>query len=189
MENPEVPKSAVERSLSDSVKAGKKKRVKRAHIIKWIREHPDVRLPRSLGAIVELTGCTRDAVKTYLFRQRRDARRVVDALPDLRLVPLILETTKGEPLISTGLDTYAISVDHWTAKAQIKGTFLGTPVVFNITHLGDFSRKVHEAYEQQVNLDRLERLQDLAKLDTSPPGPDTRETFSRIEPEQNREQD
>jgi hypothetical protein len=42
----------------------------RGSLATWIREHPDVRFPKDLDAIVAMTGCTRDAVKCFLYRQR-----------------------------------------------------------------------------------------------------------------------
>lgn len=41
----------------------------------WLREHPGEKLPRSPQDIAELTGCSLNAVKSYLYRRRKAARK------------------------------------------------------------------------------------------------------------------
>ena len=42
-------------------------------LAKWLREHPDERLPRSPKEISEITGCSQHAVRSYLYRRRKAA--------------------------------------------------------------------------------------------------------------------
>ena len=46
-------------------------------IVKWLYYHPGIVLPRSPIEIEKLTGCNKDAVKTFLYRQRRDIKNYV----------------------------------------------------------------------------------------------------------------
>lgn len=43
---------------------------------KWVLDHPDTRLPRDLGAIARMSGCTRDSVKCFMYRQRRQGKAI-----------------------------------------------------------------------------------------------------------------
>jgi len=42
----------------------------------FLRTHPGTILPRSVRAICEMTGCSQDAVKTYLWRRRDMVRKL-----------------------------------------------------------------------------------------------------------------
>lgn len=61
-----------------SVKPGRRKGsvpISKLHhyacLAEWIREHPDTKLPKNVEAIATLTGCTKDEVKSYLYRRRK----------------------------------------------------------------------------------------------------------------------
>lgn len=43
---------------------------------RYVRAHPDVRFPRSVSAIVEMTGCTPDAIKCFLYRLRKSGKNI-----------------------------------------------------------------------------------------------------------------
>lgn len=40
-------------------------------LAKWLRANPGVKLPRSPSAIADLTGCSLDSVKSYIYRRRK----------------------------------------------------------------------------------------------------------------------
>lgn len=42
----------------------------------WLREHPDVRLPLDLDEIVEITHCSKNAIKCSLYRLRKKGKKV-----------------------------------------------------------------------------------------------------------------
>jgi len=50
-------------------------------LAEWLRANPGVKLPRSVEKIAELTGCTKDEVKTYLYRRRVAIARDTARLP------------------------------------------------------------------------------------------------------------
>lgn len=94
-----------------------------------MRQHPETPLPRSVHQICALTGCTEDQVKTFLYRRRRDVKRILASLPDLKGRELELETTEGDVINMKWATGYAYIVDHWSAKVQIRvetevGTFM-----------------------------------------------------------------
>jgi hypothetical protein len=71
-----------------SIKPGRRKGsvpVSKLHhyacLAEWIREHPDIKLPRNVEAIAEITGCTKDEVKSYLYRRRKIIQQRLRKLP------------------------------------------------------------------------------------------------------------
>lgn len=56
---------------------GKKKRKPRGgSFARWLRANPGVKLPLDLDAIVEMTGCTKNAIKCSLYRLRKKGKPI-----------------------------------------------------------------------------------------------------------------
>lgn len=49
-------------------------------LAKWLRAHPGQGLPRSMKKIAELTDCTKNEIKTYLWRRRQSISKQVKRL-------------------------------------------------------------------------------------------------------------
>lgn len=80
-------------------------------LAKWIRDNPGAKLPISPKRIVSLTGCSLDAVKSYLKRRRHTLAAWVRSLPDLREVRGVsMLTTEGYALPLIAIKDYAISI-------------------------------------------------------------------------------
>lgn len=47
-------------------------------LVKWIKAHPKVALPVRVKDIVELTGCSKDQVKSYLYRRRKIIKKQLE---------------------------------------------------------------------------------------------------------------
>lgn len=97
-------------------------RQKRGSLVQWVRKNPGVVLPRNVPAIIELTGCTKDQVCTYLYRQRKRARALIAKLPDLRTVKLGVQLDNGEALDLRQAASYEVQLDHYSAKARLRLT-------------------------------------------------------------------
>jgi hypothetical protein len=106
-------------------------------IVKWIRRHPDVKLPRSIKRISLLTGCGADAVKMYLYRQRKHARDAIRSLPDLRRVNARFKTPDGHTVPFKYIDWYEILFDPWLLlfKVRLKVKMSGRIHVFRLKNL------------------------------------------------------
>ena len=89
-------------------------------IIKWIRQYPEIKFPRSIKGIAELTGCTQDSVKTYLYRKRKAVKTKVHKLPDLRTINLTLRSTKKTLIPTRAFKQYSIFVNPWTLKVRLE---------------------------------------------------------------------
>ncbi len=63
-------------------------------LAKWIRKNPTTRLPRRVSEIARLTGCRANAVKTYLYRRRKEVRDAANAIPWSSLVGTLKDTTE-----------------------------------------------------------------------------------------------
>ena len=64
-------------------KRGSKPINKQVHsgcLANWVKGHPGVLLPRSVSQIADLTGCTKNEVKSYLYRRRKFVKDKIGAL-------------------------------------------------------------------------------------------------------------
>lgn len=50
-------------------------------LAEWLRKHSGIPLPRSIVKISQLTGCTKDEVKSYIYRRRRSIAKRLKKLP------------------------------------------------------------------------------------------------------------
>jgi len=76
----------------------------------WLRQNPKVVLPRSPSKIAEVTGCSLDAVKGYLYRRRLDLRKHVDELIEKGL-PATLTDSHGRARTAESIHEYQVHVD------------------------------------------------------------------------------
>jgi hypothetical protein len=79
-----------------------------------------VQLPRKTSEITRITGIPKNKVKTYLYRRRRYARRMMaDIIKYARLLPLPLLDREGVPLTTLSCKKIQFRYDYWTLKAQM----------------------------------------------------------------------
>lgn len=91
-----------------------------ACLAEWVRDHPGVVLPIAPARIVEVTGCSIDAVKSYLKRRRHELAEWIRGLPDLRTIKGVsLLTTEGYALPLIAIETYSISAPR--LKVRVYG--------------------------------------------------------------------
>ena len=102
-------------------------------VVKWVGEHPEVELPRSSTEMAKLTNCSLDAVKSYFYRKRRDIKKKLQDLPNLRKANLKFK--KNETIYySQDFLSYSISVDYYTEKLKVKADLpTGQTMVFQLS--------------------------------------------------------
>jgi len=113
--------------------------------VKWVRENPKTPLPRSVSRICQLTGCTEDQVKTFLYRRRKLVKSQIKQLPELRGKVMHLKATDGSIVDMRFVLNYQFVVDHWTAKVQLVMTTELGEFTADIPNLQDFVRQVHSS--------------------------------------------
>lgn len=114
----------------------------KAGLAVWIREHPSVKLPRNVQAIVKLTGLTQDQIKTYLYQGRLKLKKRLKQLPDLHFKNLTFKTLKGEEIEIHAKDKYKFAIDHWSLNVYI---IIGVGNRCLIADLDDFEQRVRKA--------------------------------------------
>jgi hypothetical protein len=114
---------AAPRVLNES---GPSRRRKWARLVEWARDNPDKVLPRSIQGIVDMTGCSKDQVKSYLSRRRREAKALTAKLPDLRALPMRIVDAEGCEFLTSDFVDYRYAVDHWAAKVSVEAQVLGS---------------------------------------------------------------
>lgn len=92
----------------------------RGCVADFIREHPDVKLPRSLQDIATVTGCSYAAVNGYFVRRRRFVREEVRKLPALIPLQIALPDPRGRLINSRYFVSYAYVVDPFTFDVVLK---------------------------------------------------------------------
>lgn len=90
-------------------------------VAQWIREHPKEKLPSSTKALAEKTGCSYNAVRSYLFRRRRKVRdsareivRYLRYLPTVRMVDV-----DGTHFQTNDATTYDIDYEPYSYEANL----------------------------------------------------------------------
>ena len=79
----------------------------------YLWNHKGTTLPRSMAGISKLTGCSNDAVVSYMHRRRQVAKYKVRQLPDLRSKDTILRTTENNRISSKWIKSYQMWADKW----------------------------------------------------------------------------
>jgi hypothetical protein len=93
-------------------------------LAKWLKEHSDDKdFPRSFKIIAERSGATRDSVKCYFYRRRKEAAKLLRKLPDLRKVSVELVDLEEKPFLTTSLSSYTYSIDRFASCAVLTGKF------------------------------------------------------------------
>lgn len=85
----------------------------------WLRENRDKVLPRSIVKIAEITGCTKDQVKSYLKRERKRMRDFLRSLPDLKTFEFTLRSTDGRLVSMRYFRKCSIAFDPWSFKVKL----------------------------------------------------------------------
>jgi len=132
-------------------------------LVEWVREHPEVELPRSINEISSLTGCSIDVVKSYLRRRRERVLDYVEKMPNLSDRTLLLYDEKGRPIPTRAMEWYIRSVDKYGLEIIIRSKLKnGKNYIF---------RNSMEEWEKilnpPTNQDLSEKSQGLASPDKS----------------------
>ena len=85
----------------------------------YIRKHPITELPHSIREISELTGCTKDEVKCYLYRKRKEMREFLASLPPLDEVKIVLPTLQGFKVPTKAFSAYKLYLNRWKFTVKI----------------------------------------------------------------------
>jgi len=120
---------------------------------KWHKAHvEDTDLPRNLADLAKLAGVEKNTAKCYFYRRRREARKILHSLPDLRDLSLSLEDIEGHVFQASGLEHYRYAIDRYSQKAVLQGTleFFGEVTVL-IPSIDRFASRVRKkANEKQL---------------------------------------
>ena len=132
----------------------------RAALVKWIRENPEVTLPRGIKDIARLTGISMDQAKTYLYRRRRKARQMMTTLAKwLPMTPVDLEDLLGRRVSPYNTKHLAFQYDHWGLKPTLQ--FIDQEfgaVIVEIPNLEEFyERVISEFYESYGPISLLDK--------------------------------
>jgi hypothetical protein len=114
-------------------------------ISSWLRSHGDRKIPRDYKALSLVSGASVNAIKCYLYRQRRAARERLLTVPDLRSKRLALQAITGEKIVGSQIATYEYHVDRFTLEIGLTAVLKdGQRLVFSIPSLKVFAQRVKE---------------------------------------------
>lgn len=87
-------------------------------------------------------------MKTFLYRQRKAARKAIEKLPDLRKLPYAVQAENGEVFNLSDIAEYKLMVDHWSAKvSMVASDKEGNQIKVQIPDLAYFMREAHSSME------------------------------------------
>ncbi len=114
----------------------------------WLLTHQDVKLPRSMVQIAKLSGFSEEAVKCFFYRQRKEVRKILEELLDIRKLSITLETTEKKVIHAKTIQKYKYSLDRYSLKATLVGE-LNNKELFsvNIPSLEDYKKAIQSASE------------------------------------------
>ena len=100
-------------------------------LAKFLLDHPGTVLPRSIEEISHLTGCSHDAVKTYLWRRREAVRRKARAI-DFTHGTFTFEERTYPWKAAKDIDVY---VDPYSFRVHVSGVIPAIGRPFAIIYL------------------------------------------------------
>jgi hypothetical protein len=113
---------------------------------RWYAAHAsDSNLPHSIVEFAALSGSNPNTVRCYLYRRRKEVRKLLMSLPDLRSLDLRLEDIEGFTFSSGDLEHYRYAIDRYSASAVLQGTvdITGEVTVF-IPSVEQFVKRVRK---------------------------------------------
>ena len=109
-------------SASIPKKASYNPRTHYSDFAKWHKAHAnDPDLPHSLSEFASLSGANPNVVKCYFYRRRKEARKLLASLPDLRFMSVPLVDIEGYAFSSNTLDHYRYAIDRYSTRAALQG--------------------------------------------------------------------
>ncbi len=72
----EAKPDLLQKSGGSALKGRKRSAALHGTFSKWVKAHPDTRFPLDLDKIVKLTGCTKNSIKCFLYRQRKAGKPI-----------------------------------------------------------------------------------------------------------------
>lgn len=137
-------------------------------------------LPRDVGKLRQLSGCTSDAIICYFYRRRKYVRQRLGELPDLRDVNVRLVDTFGNTYSTSSLRSYEYLIDKYSLKVRILAKDnKGRGLVFDIDKLSSFCWTVKDSHQDR----QRESSSKPGKRASSPPSQDTPKLSLRNEAE------
>ena len=85
----------------------------------WLRENPDVELPKSPSKIAEITGLSSDTIRSYMKRLRNRIRERIKALPELREAEISAHDTLGTRWYFTQIVQYSLKFNKHTLEVTM----------------------------------------------------------------------
>jgi hypothetical protein len=119
---------------------------------KWHKAHAeDEGLPYTVAGLAKLSGVNANVVKCYFYRRRREARKILESLPDLRKLDITLDDIEGKAFSSKLLESYHYAIHRYSASAALQGihTLLGevTSLIPSIDRFASRVRKLSTSSE------------------------------------------
>lgn len=85
----------------------------------FVRNNPNVKLPRSFSKMSKITGCSRDSLKFLFHMRRKKVRERLSNFPDIRTVNKLMTDIGGTVYNTKEIERYALSFDRWTFEVSI----------------------------------------------------------------------
>ena len=113
---------------------------------RWLKEHSGHKLPANMRQIADITGCTYDAVKSYLRYRKERIKEVLKRLPDIReLDHATLVDTLGFYVSTKSIKNYRYRINKFSCDVFIVVELAeGGITEIHIENITDFENKIKE---------------------------------------------
>lgn len=95
-----------------------------------------------------MTGCSCDQIKTYLYKRRKEKKRLIGAMPDLLLIPAMVQERGGAIIDTSSCSNYFFKLDHWSLKVNLHLEKGEREYVVPIPNLRAFYAKATEMWDE-----------------------------------------
>lgn len=88
-------------------------------LAKWLRAHPDAKLPTSVKEISEITNCSENEIKTYLYRRRKRMRDEIEKVDLMKRPYRVLHDVTGWSFPTAAIAHYEAKLDPISLLVKI----------------------------------------------------------------------
>jgi hypothetical protein len=114
-------------------------------LVKWLKENPGAKLPARMTEIAKVTGCSYDAVKSYIRRRRQAVKDLLSTLPDIREIEGSFEDTLGYFVSTDSIKDYKYRINKFSCDVYIVAELKdGAFTEIHIDNIKDFQKRLED---------------------------------------------
>lgn len=115
---------------------------------KWLKEHPNEKLPPNMKEIHRITKCPYDSIKSYFRYRKEKIKEVLKSLPSIKGLDADLKDTLGNYIPTKSIKSYAFRINKFSCDVYMILTLKdGTITECHIDNIKEFQKKIERVLE------------------------------------------